>query len=94
MNKLRQVVVIAAIGVALATNTCSATWRNHETTYTVVDGDSLTSIAQRYMTANCDLAEYREGIVEVNWDTVFGPRGERVVHPGDVLRVNYWVDER
>ena len=92
-RKFRVVAVAAVAASILFSGTCSARWVNHQTTVTVNGDDSLSSIAERYVSANCNLAEYREGIVEVNYDAVFGPRGSREVRPGDVLRIYYWVDE-
>lgn len=60
--------------------------------YTAQAGDSLDSITLAYMSKNTygsrEFKEFRAGIVELNpWLL------ERDVHEGDVIRVNYWIEE-
>lgn len=66
-----------------------------EDIYTVRSGDTLWSIAGRYMALNTygprDIREYKEGIKELNpWlDTPERQYGGLLL-PGDKLRINYW----
>lgn len=64
-------------------------------TYTVSAGDTLDDISYRYMAKSSvhrDVREFREGIVELNWDK-FAGRVPGMIYPGDKLLVNYWVAE-
>lgn len=65
-------------------------------TYIVQAGDTLDAISYRYMTKNDygprDVREFREGIIENNWDKVFAGRTPHgLLMPGDKLVINYWV---
>lgn len=66
-------------------------------TYTVVSGDTLDAISYRYMAksaARRDVREFREGIIQENWETVFKDRKPHgLIHPGDKLKINYFVKE-
>lgn len=57
--------------------------------HNVVEGESIDSIARVYMEKNTygprEFAEFREGIIELN-----DLRG-REAHPGQKLKINYWV---
>lgn len=63
-------------------------------TYTVVSGDTLDAISYRYMAKSAvrrDVREFREGIIQENWDAVFkGRQPYGLIHPGDQLTINYW----
>lgn len=62
-------------------------------THEVKTGEDLTCIAMQYITPDRYLPEFREGIVEHNWNTVFYDRGRPAyVVPGDILEVCYWKD--
>lgn len=56
----------------------------------VVEGETLDSITRDYMKKNTygprGFDEFREGIIDLN-----NLRGDPVVHPGQELRINYWV---
>lgn len=63
--------------------------------YVVKSGDTLDNIAYEFMrksTVRRDIREFREGIIELNWDTVFYDRQPYgLIHPGDRLTINYYV---
>lgn len=63
-------------------------------TYIVQPGDTLWTIAEKYMEKNTagarDIREYYHGIIELNYDTVFANRPNSLIYPGDELRINYW----
>ncbi|MGL5512583.1 MAG: hypothetical protein ACRDBM_05000, partial [Sporomusa sp.] len=63
-------------------------------TYIVRSGDTLDEISYRFMkrsAAKRDVREFREGIIELNWDTVFKDRQPYgLLMPGDRLQINYW----
>lgn len=58
--------------------------------HNVVEGESINSITRVYMKKNTygprEFAEFREGIIELN-----DLRGREEVHPGQKLKINYWV---
>jgi len=64
-------------------------WTVVQVSYEVQQGDTLNSIAEKYVQKNTygsrDINEFREGIRELNdWLLT------RELKPGDVLRINYW----
>jgi nucleoid-associated protein YgaU len=65
-------------------------------TYTVQPGDTLWNIAEKYIVKNTygprDIREFQEGIVEAN-NEVFRGRVPKLIIPGDVLIIKYWVRE-
>jgi hypothetical protein len=64
-------------------------------TYIVQSGDTLDAISYKFMSKSSvlrDVREFREGIIQLNWDEVFkGRYPYGVIYPGDSLLVNYWV---
>lgn len=65
-------------------------------TYIVQAGDTLDAISYKYMAKNDygprDVREFREGIIELNWDKVFAGRVPHgLLMPGDKLQINYWA---
>lgn len=70
----------------------SAQWHVHVLVHEVVDGEDLSSIAMQYVNTNTPLEIYREALVELNYD-ILREREVKDVVPGDVIHVNYWVDE-
>lgn len=56
----------------------------------VVEGETLDSITKTYMEKNTygprGFDEFREGIIDLN-----NLRDNLVLHPGQELRINYWV---
>ncbi|GMB00891.1 LysM peptidoglycan-binding domain-containing protein [Pelosinus sp. IPA-1] len=63
-------------------------------TYIVQSGDTLWTIAEKYMAKNTygprDIREFYHGIIELNYETVFANRPDRMIYPGDKLQINYW----
>lgn len=59
-------------------------------THTVEAGETLTSIASKYITPDREIREFREGIVELNYDEVFSGRKPPEVIAGDVIKVSFW----
>lgn len=70
-------------GAVLITETC-----------TVAAGDTLDGIAARYMAKNNygprDVREFRQGIIELNYDLLGSRDNQALIYPGDRLRINYW----
>ena len=64
-------------------------------TYTVCKGDTLDTIADKFIAKNTYGTryhdEFKEGIIEINWDRVFADRPGRNIYPGDKLVVNYLI---
>lgn len=92
-------VVVLAIAAAIYTGSKYAEesgQRLVEDSYTVQAGDTLWSIADRYIEKNTGgrryILEFEEGIVELNPWLLERHRGAEL-YPGDVLRVNYWVKD-
>lgn len=87
---------IVAAGLIAAAVFCSGFFQEPgvlvETTYTVQRGDCLREISEEYREKNTYgsryILEFEEGIHELNpWIR------ERGIHPGDVIRINYWVKQ-
>lgn len=59
--------------------------------YTVKDGDTLESIAKTFWSEEYYFPEFKESIVELNYENVFESRekaGEgKALHPGDIITV-------
>ena len=65
-------------------------------THIVATGETLHGIAEQYCPPDRYILEFREGIYELNYDTVFHPRelqgvAKMTVFPGDRLQINFWV---
>ena len=78
------------VGVALVVMTFVTNWVLVQDVHQVIEGETLDGIARDYMKKNTygtrDFYEFREGIIELN-----NLHGE--VHPGQKLRINYWVED-
>lgn len=92
---LFMVALVAVIIVALTS--CGSTEPKAtlvSETYIVQSGDTLWTIADHYMAKNTygtrDIREFYHGIIELNYDSVFASRPDRMIHPGDRLLINYW----
>ncbi|WP_094607767.1 hypothetical protein SPSIL_008660 [Sporomusa silvacetica DSM 10669] len=63
--------------------------------YVVKSGDTLDTISYKFMEKSSvrrDVREFREGIIELNYDMVFAVRyPHELIMPGDKLTTNYWV---
>ncbi len=92
-------VVVVALAVLVLTGAADAKYPGHiETeTYVVEDGDNLWNIAREYMDKNTygprEIREFRDGIIELNFEAVFHDRKDGEVYPGDTLQINYWVKD-
>lgn len=91
--------LLVAVLIVLALTSCGNTEPKGKLvseTYTVVSGDTLDEISYRYMAKSAvrrDVREFREGIIQENWDAVFKDRQPYgLIHPGDRLQINYWVE--
>ncbi|QDR80309.1 hypothetical protein [Sporomusa termitida] len=66
--------------------------------YIVKAGERLDDISYHFMSKSSvsrDVREFREGIIALNWDTVFADRYPHgLILPGDKLLINYWVEEK
>ena len=91
------IILIAAIGLAVVSCGNAQPKGNLVTeTYIVQAGDTLDDISYRYMAKSSkprDVREFRDGIIELNWDAVFASRPPGMIYPGDHLKINYWVDQ-
>ena len=81
-------------GAAILTGAYTGTQRLVEDEYTVQEDDTLWSISEAYMEKNTGgrhyILEFIEGVKELNpW--LLETKGQ--IHPGDRLRINYWVKE-
>jgi hypothetical protein len=88
----KKAAVVAFFALLVLPTHVSAGWRVHSTTYVVKSGDTLTKIAMNYVAENTPLVIYREALVELNY-ALLSEREDMDVRPGDVLVVNYWVNE-
>lgn len=94
---LKRLLVVAIITLAVAS--CgNAEPKGHmvSETYIVKSGDTLDAISYQYMAKSSvrrDIREFREGIIQENWDAVFKDRQPYgLIHPGDQLQINYWKE--
>jgi len=86
--------LIVVLCVLLCSSVVSASPQLITEQYTVQDGDTLTSIAKRYVDIIPLINEsafkvFREGIVEINY-TILKNRKDHEVQTGDVIKINYW----
>ena len=81
--------ILVAILMLAFNNICSAK-ELHTIHHQVAANETLDSIAIQYMTADRYFPEFREGIVENNYDRMFVSRAVKEVRPGDELEINIW----
>lgn len=91
----KQLVLAGLIAAAVAS--CgNAELKGHlvSETYTVKSGDTLTAISYQFMKKSSvkrDIREFREGIIELNYDRIFKDRYPHgLIIAGDRLQINYW----
>lgn len=90
--------VVALIGLLIiALTSCGSAEPKGELvteTYIVQQGDTLWDISAKFMAKNTggkrDIREFYQGIVELNYDTIFANRQNCLIYPGDKLVINYW----
>lgn len=91
--------VVLAMALLVLSGAADAKYPGHMVTetYVVQSGDNLWSIAGRYLEKNTygsrDIREFKEGIIELNFDRVFSGRTDQDIYPGDELKINYWVKD-
>ncbi|SDD39389.1 LysM peptidoglycan-binding domain-containing protein [Sporomusa acidovorans] len=65
--------------------------------YIVKSGDTLDEIASKFIAKSSvrrDIREFREGIIELNYDKVFKDRYPYgTIYAGDHLQINYWEED-
>jgi len=94
----KQLVLAGLIAAAVAS--CgNAELKGHlvSETYIVKSGDTLTDISYQFMKKSSvkrDIREFREGIIELNYDRVFKDRYPHgLIIAGDHLQINYWQED-
>ncbi len=97
-KKIFQLAVMVWMALVLATyGSAEPQGRMMSETYTVQTGDTLDGISYKYMAKSSvrrDVREFREGIIELNYDSVFKDRYPHgLIKPGDKLQINYWIKE-
>lgn len=68
-------------------------------THTVSRGETLWTVAEKYMTSDRYILEFIEGIYELNYEHVFADRERagtprKAIYPGDRLEIRYWRDKQ
>ena len=94
-GRVAAAIIGGALAVTLLTGAYSGDQKLVETVYTVMDGDTLRDISERFLPLNTGgrryILEFEEGIVQLNpelWEN----RGD--IRPGQQIKINYWVKER
>jgi hypothetical protein len=89
-------IILIIIGILMINNICFSCqkyeWKNVIEIHVVQNNETLDDIANMYMSDNVQFAEFKEGIIEINYDKVFKGRipRDKVVN-GDILQINHWV---
>jgi nucleoid-associated protein YgaU len=89
-------VAFVAVMIIVALTSCGSTEPKGTLTtetYIVQSGDTLWTISEKYMVKNKgprDIREFYQGIIELNYDSVFVGRVPGTIYPGDRLKINYW----
>ena len=91
IDMLKKIIMAVMLTVTIAGfGEAAPKWVLIHDVHNVVEGESIDSIAQVYMEKNTygprEFVEFREGIIELN-----DLRGRTEVHPGQKLKINYWV---
>lgn len=82
-------VFLTGILLLSLTNFCSAKELYH-IEHVAKPNETLESIANKYITPDRYMPEFKEGIVELNYDEIFEYRIFDYIKPGDVLKINIW----
>lgn len=82
--------IIICVIVLLTSMSAVSAKTYYVVTHTVEEGETLTGIAYKYITPDREIREFREGIVELNYDEIFNDRNPPEVVAGDVIRVSFW----
>lgn len=85
---MKKAIIIAML--ALSFNNICAAKELHTIHHQVAANETLDSIAMQYITTDRYFPEFREGIVENNYDRIFVSRVVKEVQPGDELEINVW----
>lgn len=91
---------LLVVMIAIAVTSCGCAEQKGQLVteqYTVQAGDTLDAISYRYMeksTVRRDVREFREGIIEENWEVFEGRYPYAALYVGDRLQINYWVGEK
>ena len=92
LKKIVMVVMLLTTAVVLSgfSEAAMPKWVLIHDAHHVVEGETLDSITRVYMKKNTygprGFEEFREGIIDLN-----NLRDNQTVHPGQELRINYWV---
>lgn len=97
-KKIIVLAMLAWLAIVLATyGSAEPQCRLVSEVYTVRAGDTLDEISYKYMAKSPvtrDIREFREGVIELNWDRIFKDRYPHgIIYPGDMLQINYWLKE-
>ena len=86
---LKVILFAGFVAVVLATTTGFKT-----ADYTVVEGDTLQTIAEQFVVRNTgtvrQIDEFTEGLRELNYSII----GDGEPLQGEILKINYWEAER
>lgn len=67
---------------------CNAGSELHHFYHEVKENETLDIVAIQYITPDRYLPEFEQGIIELNYDSIFQYR--KNIEPGDVLEINVW----
>ena len=90
-------VVVFTLAVLVLTGVANVKYLGHmiTDTYVVNEGDTFWDVSRKYLDKNTygprDIREFKEGIIELNYYSVFADRKDGEIYPGDTLKINYWV---
>jgi LysM domain. len=96
---IKKVVVMGLMILAIANCGNTEAPKGHLVSefYIVKSGDTLDEIASKFIAKSSvrrDIREFREGIIELNYDNVFKDRYPHgAIYAGDHLQINYWVKD-
>jgi len=88
-----KIVLFIVFILSFSVSICSANWVLYSEVHEVTSEETLNDIVNEYISDNCRPQEFKEGIIEINYDKIFKERKTKEVKKGDVLQINYWVYE-